>query len=117
MISGMCRNTGKLLGELAHLKQSIIDILTTPIGSRIMLRNYGSRLFELVDQPINDRLKVQVYSATAEALNKWEPRFRCKKISIEVANPGKIELLLEGNYLPNGQQIKLNGIIVCSLSI
>jgi phage baseplate assembly protein W len=112
MITGMCRNTGKLLGELAHLKQSIVDILTTPIGSRIMRRDYGSRLFELVDQPINDRLKVQIYSATAEALGKWEPRFRCKKVSVEATENGKIELLLEGDYLPNGQQIKLSGVVV-----
>jgi phage baseplate assembly protein W len=112
MISGICRNTGKLLGELAHLKQSIVDILTTPIGSRVMRRSYGSRLFELIDQPINDRLKIQIYSATAEALGKWEPRFRCKKVSVASAIPGKIELLLEGDYLPNGQQIKLDGVIV-----
>jgi phage baseplate assembly protein W len=90
MILGMCRNTGRLLGELAHLKQSIVDILTTPIGSRVMFRDYGSRLFELVDQPTNDRLKVQIYSATAEALGKWEPRFRCKKVSVESAEPGKL---------------------------
>jgi phage baseplate assembly protein W len=112
MIAGMCKNTGKLLGELAHLKQSIVDILTTPIGSRVMRRSYGSRLFELVDQPINDRLKVQIYSATAEALGKWEPRFRCKKVSVTSATPGRIELLLEGDYLPNGQQIRLDGVIV-----
>jgi phage baseplate assembly protein W len=112
MITGMCRNTGRLLGELAHLKQSIVDILTTPIGSRVMRRDYGSRLVELVDRPINDRLKVQIYSATAEALGKWEPRFRCKKVSVESAEAGKIELLLEGDYLPNGQQIRLDGIIL-----
>lgn len=78
-MKGMCRNTGKMLGELEHLKQSIVDILTTPIGSRVMLRDYGSKLFELIDSPINDRLKVQIYSATAEALSKWEPRLGVQK--------------------------------------
>lgn len=112
MITGMCRNTGKLLNELAHLKQSIIDILTTPVGSRVMLRDYGSRLFELIDSPINDRLKVQIYSATAEALSKWEPRFRCSKVSITSVENGKIDLLLEGQYLPNGQEIKLEGVLI-----
>jgi phage baseplate assembly protein W len=112
MITGMCKNTGKLLGELAHLKQSIVDILTTPIGSRIMRRAYGSRLFELIDRPINDRLKIQIYSATADALAKWEPRFRCRKVSIESVENGKIELLLEGEYLPNAQKIRLDGVVV-----
>lgn len=109
---GMCRNTGKVLSEFAHLKQSIVDILTTPIGSRVMLRDYGSKLFELIDYPINDRLKVQIYSATAEALSKWEPRFKCSKVSITNVENGRIELLLEGEYLPNGQEIKLDGVVV-----
>jgi phage baseplate assembly protein W len=88
-ITGMSKNTGKLLGELEHLKQSIVDILTTPIGSRTMLRDYGSRLFELIDKPINDRLKIQNYAATAEALAKWEPRFKCVKVSISSIENGK----------------------------
>jgi phage baseplate assembly protein W len=112
MITGMRRNTGKALGELAHLKKSIIDILTTPIGSRIMRRDYGSGLFELIDRPINDRLKIQIYSATAEALAKFEPRFRRRKVSIESAENGRIELLLTGEYLPNAREIKLDGVII-----
>jgi phage baseplate assembly protein W len=99
----MCRDTGKLLGELAHLKQSIVDILTTPIGSR---------LFELVDMSINDMLKVKIYSESAEALGRWEPRFKCSKVTITTIESGKIELLLEGEYLPNGQKIKLDGVVV-----
>jgi phage baseplate assembly protein W len=108
----MCRDTGKLLGELAHLKQSIVDILTTPVGSRIMRRDYGSRLFELVDMPINDLLKVKIYSESAEALGRWEPRFKCSKVTITTIESGKIELLLEGEYLPNGQKIRLDGVVV-----
>ena len=111
-ITGMSRDTGKLLGELEHLKQSIVDILTTPIGSRVMLRDYGSKLFELIDKPINDRLKIQIYSATAEALGKWEPRFKCFKVSITTIENGKIDLLLEGKYLPSGQEIFLEGVLV-----
>jgi phage baseplate assembly protein W len=111
MMIGMDKNTGKMLSELDHLKQSIIDILMTPIGTRVMLREYGSQLFELVDSPINDRLKIRIYAATAEALAKWEPRFLCSKVEIAAIENGKIELYLEGEYLPNGQKIRLDGII------
>ncbi|MCJ7475671.1 MAG: baseplate assembly protein W, partial [Wolbachia endosymbiont of Homalodisca vitripennis] len=51
-MKGMDAKTGKALEEIDHLKQSIIDILTTPVNSRIMRRSYGSRLLELVDKPI-----------------------------------------------------------------
>jgi phage protein D len=58
----MNRHTGSALDELAHLRQSIEDILTTPIGSRVMRRAYGSQLFELIDQPLNDQTRLRAYS-------------------------------------------------------
>ena len=45
---GMARTSGAILTGDAHLAQSVADILTTPIGSRVMRREYGSLLFELV---------------------------------------------------------------------
>jgi len=46
-----------------------------------MRRDYGSRLFELVDRPINRNFTLEVYAATAEALEKWETRFKLEKVS------------------------------------
>lgn len=48
---GMDRVSRNPLADLLHLRQSITDILSTPIGSRIMRREYGSRLFKRVDVP------------------------------------------------------------------
>ena len=53
----MNRFTGeKITDETAHIKQSIADILLTPIGSRIQRRDYGSRIPELIDRPMNHAL-------------------------------------------------------------
>ncbi|MCP3965628.1 MAG: phage baseplate protein, partial [Lentisphaerae bacterium] len=75
-MTGIDKTTGRYLSGLDHLKQSITDILTTPIGSRVMRREYGSRLPRLVDAPLNSSTLVDLYSATAEALQRWEPRFK-----------------------------------------
>nr|VFK47168.1 MAG: hypothetical protein BECKTC1821D_GA0114238_104214 [Candidatus Kentron sp. TC] len=40
-MAGMSAFTGKHFSDIAHLRQSITDILTTPIGSRVMRREYG----------------------------------------------------------------------------
>ncbi|MBU0680094.1 MAG: GPW/gp25 family protein [Proteobacteria bacterium] len=104
--------TGKTISGIAHLHQSIRDILTTPLGSRVMRRDYGSRLFELVDRPVNPALTVELYAATAEALAKWEPRFRLTTVFAESIAPGQVVLTMTGRYLPNGQEIKLEGIVV-----
>ena len=56
-------DSGKSISEIAHIKQSIANILTTPIGSRVMRRDYGSRLFEKIDRPTNGELIAEIYTA------------------------------------------------------
>jgi hypothetical protein len=111
-VRGTDNQTGKALSGFDHLKQSIRDILSTPIGTRVMLRDYGSRLFELVDAPLNRGTIVEIYVATIEALVKWEPRLRVSRVIAESITGGKITLTLEGTYLPNGQPVTLEGIVV-----
>ncbi|MEM7269513.1 MAG: GPW/gp25 family protein [Pseudomonadota bacterium] len=93
---GMNRITGKPLGGEAHLAQSIRDILTTPIGSRVMRRDYGSRLPDLIDSPINGQTVIEFYVATFEALDAWEPRISLSRVRIDEAAPaGRLALSIE----------------------
>ena len=79
----MSRKLGNALpSELDHIRQSIHDILTTPIGSRIMRREYGSRLADLIDQPTNEALILQCYRAIYTALLLWEKRIEISQIQI-----------------------------------
>lgn len=109
-MKGMNLRTGQWLGGIDHLQQSIRDILTTPIGSRVMRRDYGSRLPDLVDAPINRATIVEIYTATAEALLMWEPRLKLSRVQVEEAEPGLIRLRLEGLYQPSGETTTLEGI-------
>jgi phage baseplate assembly protein W len=111
-MQGMSRNTGEYLNDLEHLKQSIIDILTTPVGSRVMRREYGSDLFYLVDKPVNREFLQRVYAAVAEAIERWEPRFDLKKVTVEEIKEGRIRLSLSGIYLITQQKINLDGVVV-----
>lgn len=107
---GLNVNNGGHVEGIAHLKQSIKDILTTPIGSRVMRREYGSRLFEKIDRPLNGELIAEIYSDVIEALYDWEPRFEVIQVTVQSLTQGKLTLDLEGRYLANGQIIKLEGI-------
>lgn len=108
----MNANTGTHLSGIDHLRQSITDILTTPVGSRVMRREYGSRLYQLVDAPINRSTLLQLYAATAEALRRWEPRLKLTQVRAESAEPGRVVLTITGEYLPDGQAVTLDGIVV-----
>lgn len=109
---GMNASTGKELEGIEHLKQSVVDILTTPINSRVMRRDYGSRLFELVDKPINRDLTLEIYSAVAEALQRWEERFKLEKVKMTEVKEGKVTLDLEGLYVPSGKNIRFDGMVI-----
>lgn len=78
----MDAHTGRALEGLDHLRQSIADILTTPIGSRVMRRDYGSLLPELIDAPFNGATRLMLYGAIATALMRWEPRINLQRVDI-----------------------------------
>jgi phage baseplate assembly protein W len=89
-MTGMDRNTGGPLDGAAHIAQSVGDILSTPLGSRVMRRTYGSRLFELQDLPA-DRSTLLLYAAaTAGALRAWEPRLKLTKVTVTPAATGAL---------------------------
>lgn len=107
-------NSGKEIAEIDHLKQSINNILTTPIGSRVMRRDYGSNLFNRIDQPINGELIAQIYLDIVESLFMFEPRFELDQVIVTNITTGKITIDLEGNFLKEGQKIKLENIEITS---
>jgi phage baseplate assembly protein W len=110
----MNANTGKKISEIAHIKQSIANILSTPIGSRVMRRDYGSRLFERIDQPINGDLIAEIYSDVVEALFTWEPRFEVEQVTVQSIEKGKITIDLIGSFVKDGQKIVLENISITS---
>lgn len=111
-MDGINAADGKRLGGIDHLRQSLRDILTTPVGSRVMRRDYGSRLYELVDAPLNRDTIAQLYAATAEAIRRWEPRFKLSSVRIVSSEVGSVELDLTGTYLPDGNEVTIDGIVV-----
>ena len=104
-MNGVNAKTGKALSGAEHLRQSIADILTTPVGSRVMRRDYGSLLPLLIDQPLNPATKLRLFAATAHAIAKWEPRFTLTKTRFGQADSGKFELHVEG-IDESGQQVQ-----------
>lgn len=94
---GMHARTATRIDGDAHLAQSVADILTTPIGTRIMRRDYGSLLPDLIDAPYNGSTRMRMYGAIATALMRWEPRLRLTRIALTPADPpGVFALDIEG---------------------
>lgn len=67
---------------LSDVKSSIKDILLTPLGSRVMLPEYGSRLFELIDRRIDDSFRADLAWYVIEAVQKWEKRVKIDEVKL-----------------------------------
>lgn len=78
----MHRATGRRIDSADHLRQSVTDIITTPIGSRVMRRTYGSLVPALLDQPHNAALASRVSAAAVSALMRWEPRIAVRLVKL-----------------------------------
>ena len=95
-MSGMARMTGTALDGLEHIRQSVADILGTPIGSRAGRRDYGSLLPELIDQPMTGPNILRIYAATAVALSRWEDRLRLRRVSLSAGDrPGAATITID----------------------
>ncbi len=96
---GMDRRTGQPLSGLEHVRQSIEDILTTPLGSRRMRPEYGSNLRRYVDLPVTGGWKSAVQAEVARALLRWEPRLKLERVQVVAVVGGQISFQLIGQYL------------------
>ena len=105
----MNRNTGTTLSTRELISQAITDILTTRIGTRVMRREYGSLIPELIDEPFNDVTRLRVYAAAVMALVRWEPRIRLSRVELLGADlQGHSMLDLHGSIIDNHAPLSLS---------
>lgn len=81
----------------AKVQQSILIILGTARGERVMRPDFGSRLRELVFAPINSATRSLAATYVTDALVKWEPRAEVLgvEVSDEEASLGKLLISID----------------------
>lgn len=89
---GMGASDGRAIDGIEHLRQSIIDILTTYPGERIMRPEYGSRIRDLIDRPVNAQWLADLYFNVAQAITRWEPRVRVLRVAAAMPSSGHVTL-------------------------
>ncbi len=75
--------TVKMLEGEADIKSSLEILLSTRLGERIMVPDYGCNLDELLFKPLNLTLKTYVIDLIRTAILYHEPRIDVNKITID----------------------------------
>ena len=104
---GMSRTDGRSLTDEEHISQSLSDILRTPVGSRVMRREYGSLLPDMIDQPQTPALELQIMAACYMAILKWEPRVRLTSITTARQFNGQMVVDVTGQITDTGESLSL----------
>jgi len=103
----MDRHSGAVISRSQHLRQSINDILTTRIGTRLHRRDYGSFLPDLVDAPVNPETQMLLIAASVHALMRNEPRLMLTNVQMSGVTAAGVDLLIEGRD-QQGDDIELD---------
>jgi phage baseplate assembly protein W len=69
--------------EEAKIEQSILIILGTARGERVMRPDFGSRLRELLFAPINSSTRALASRYVMDALTQWESRIEVLAVSAD----------------------------------
>ncbi len=110
-MTGLDRHTGQRLEGWPHVRQSIIDLLTTRVGTRVQRRAYGSSAVELIDRPANRQTVLDRFVAIAEALDVWEPRVQLtgfELLSATVAGEATIGVALRELASGTAQSVEVS---------
>ncbi|MFD2565663.1 GPW/gp25 family protein [Aquimarina rubra] len=87
-----------MLSDEADIKSSLEILLSTRLGERVMVPNYGCNLDELLFKPLNLTLKTFVKELIKNAILYYEPRIDAEKIQIDQTNELDGELLILIEY-------------------
>lgn len=87
------------------IKKSINRILQTPLGTRAMRPEFGSKLYELRDRKFDDLFKALATKYIFEAIKNNEPRVSVDSVDFKIdSRTGKVSFLI---YLNNGDKVEL----------
>lgn len=110
---GMNAETGRTLTGPQHIGQSIGKILNTPLGSRVMRREFGSVIPTLIDHPLNQATILRLYSAAVVAIREWEPRVKVGSVNRRFGKAGEFILDISLTRTDTGEtdvvQVPLGG--------
>ncbi|WP_223478747.1 GPW/gp25 family protein [Oricola indica] len=105
-MSDIDRQTFAVIDNFASALQGVETILSTRLGSRVMRREFGGGVVELLGRNVTAALFAAFQQLIATAIDLWEPRFSVRRItpqgSVEDIRAGRVGFLFEVDYRPRG---------------
>ncbi len=95
----------EMVSESASVRQSILLLLSTIPGERVMRPDYGCDIYRLIFSPNDDTTAGLAIHYVRQALERWEPRIQLLRLDAErsAASPEILEMIIEYRILATQQ--------------
>lgn len=107
-MAGVDRHTGKVIDNFQSALQGVEVVFTTRLGDRVMRREFGAGLVDLIGRLISVHLMMSFQQLIVTAIDLWEPRFRVRNILFEGSTDeirlGIAKFGIEVEYRPGGHR-------------
>src|ERR1700751_6163492 len=67
-------NLPDLVPDVLAINNSLYNLLSCPLGSRLFQPEYGSRLWQLLFEPVDAQTATEIRSSFIQSIERWEPR-------------------------------------------
>lgn len=103
-MTGISRTTFQPIDNLESALQGVNEILATPLRSRVIRRQFGGGIIELLGRRMTPSLFPVFLQLLASSIDRWEPRFRVRKMRIaasaEDVRSGQASIHIFADYRP-----------------
>lgn len=89
-------------GTIDLLKSDLTSLMSYQVGQRIRQENYGTRLWELLEEPNTTVLDHLIKSFISSSISNWEPR-------VKPIDPSGIKVIKYPTYIKVNVSISLKG--------
>ena len=103
----------ELVDNEKAIRNSIYNIMTTPIGSRYRQPEYGSRLHQFVHEPSTSDSAFQLEALLVQSIARWKPRIQIVRpeTSVTPLVSGGFDIVIT-YFIPKLSQISNLGLTV-----
>ena len=105
-MTGTDRYTGKPINNFQSALQGVEVTLTTFLASRLMRREFGGGVAELLGRLTTPALFAAFQQLIGTAIDLWEPRFKVRRVgfagTVDELRLGHGDLNIEADYRPRG---------------
>ena len=107
--------------ELLEVRSSVIQILNTGLRERVMYPEFGSRLKEILWDPLDDFIVADIRYEVRTALQLWEPRIQVINIEFDIndylRNRNLLALSIEYILISNPSTTRIMDIPVAAPAV